>query len=112
MGRHTHTHNTITKYHPWLSLRIAQPSGLHEHQHISPGLPLFWSPGEVPPPPYQEELPILGGRYCDLERDRAPLPATGPLGLRLSAFSAPRFHSESGTGQAHHHALTDRVEPG
>ena len=64
------------------------------------------------PPPYQEELPVLDGRYCNLERDRAPLPAVGPLGLRLSAFPAPRFQSKSGTGQAHRHALTVRVEPG
>lgn len=64
------------------------------------------------PPPYQEELPVLDGSYCDLERDRAPLPAPGPLGLRLSAFPAPRFQSESGTRQAHPHALTDRTEPG
>lgn len=106
------TRTTVTKYHPRLSLRFAHPSGLHEHQHISPGLPLFWPSGEVPPSPSQEELPVLDGHYYDLERDRAPLPALSPLGLRLSAFTASRFQSGSVTRQAHHHALTVRAEPG
>lgn len=66
-------------------------------------------PDRVPPRLRQSEVPTLAVGYCAPARRRAPLHHLGPLGLRLSAFPAPRFQSKSGTGDAPHRALTDRV---